>query len=168
MSHAIEEKSFNFWKTFRIAFVVAVVILILIGAVNFASNSGSGTSAAATQVLNVGPIDEVEVKIPLLYLIAFVPDKNIIIRRPTDNEFFLKTPAGELHRYNKKTGKYDEGVSTFGYNVSRVYIRSAEGMARVEVSFARGEFKPAAPPAQPPLPTPLIPVATPPSRGVTA
>ncbi|OGZ00321.1 MAG: hypothetical protein A3B13_01170 [Candidatus Liptonbacteria bacterium RIFCSPLOWO2_01_FULL_45_15] len=149
---------------------VALVLLLLIEAFSFASKGGSGTSAT-TQVLNVGPKDEAEVKIPLMQLVAFAPDKNIIIRRP-DNEFFLKTPTGELYQYNKKTGKYDEGVSAFGYNVPKVYIRSAGGIARVEISFARGDFKPAAP--TPPAPTPPtatvpVPPATkpPPSTGAT-
>ncbi len=99
-----------------------------------------------------------EVKIPILHYVMFEFEKgNIIIRRP-DGEFFIQTPERRYDQYNKKTGKYDTEVPNFGFNVARVYLRSTEGVIRVERSFVSGELiKPVAPP--PPAPKP--PAATP-------
>jgi len=139
------------------AMVVAIAVALLCAGVAAYRLPSLGSSAGvggidAYRMLNVGPTDEVEVKIPILHWVMFEPDKNIIVRRP-DGEFFLETPDRRLYQFNKKTGKYDTEVPNFGTNVSKVYLRSAGGIAQVERSFVRGELNPVVPtPPAPALP----------------
>lgn len=133
-------KPIGSWKLALLLSAV-VVTLLLVGTTIY-GNSTSASSAAsvapgASYVLDFGPKDEKEVKIPILHWVLLDPSKNIIIRRP-DGELFLETPGRKLYQLNKKTREYDMEVASFGSNVSKVYLRAtAADVVRVEVSFVR-------------------------------
>lgn len=123
------------------AILVVIAVTMFMGgreevARKVASTTNSTAGSVSGYVLDVGPRDEKEIKIPILQWILLEPDKNIIIRRP-DGESFMETPGRKLYRFNKETGKYDMAVSSFGNNVSKIYVRSTADVARIEVSFMR-------------------------------
>ena len=93
-----------------------------------------GESSSNQKTLAVGPRDEVEVRIPILHHALVEPDKDIIIRLPNGERF---REDKERNLFQLRDGGTEVKVPNLGTNVARIFIRAKEGMARVEVSFAR-------------------------------
>ena len=168
MAHIVGEAQLvkNRWGLFWGVAAVAAVVLILIGAVNFASKAGSGTSATASGVYwqgTAGETEEVAVRLPLNSWWDVDSNKPVIVRL-ADGRRFEARPDGSTYKI-EPDGKLGESVEKIGRAPgSIIYLSAKKGEKMIKVAVlatrkASGEMKPA--------PTPATTLPAPPSTGAT-
>ena len=168
MAHIVGEAQLvkNRWGLFWGVAAVAAVVLILIGAVNFASKAGSGTSATASGVYwqgTAGETEEVAVRLPLNSWWDVDSNKPVIIRLANGRRFGRRVDGSiiEIGADGSVTSATTIGDTIPG---SVIYLSALKGekMAKVTITVvrkAREETKPT-------LPPPAV-APTPPARRAT-